>query len=299
MIADRRRRRRLPGDRVADGRPHPRLPRVRLGLRGAAAIVATLAILGGAYLWLRSSSLVAVRQVTIAGVSGPDAPQIHDSLQTAARGMTTLDVQSGKLHAAVAAYPVVRSLHVSTHFPHGMRIDVFEQVPVAVVQAAGQRTVVSGDGTLLRVGAGGAILPTISLAVAPGATHVTGAARTEVSLLAAAPYRLLARIATAGQAAGRGLTVSLRNGPAVYFGSADQLAAKWGAVTAVLASPTSAGADYIDVTDPGRPAAGTGADTATAPSAGSSSAAGGSSSAATSTAPSTGTPANPGQTVVP
>ena len=292
MIADRRRRR-LPGDRFAGGRARPRLPRVRLGLRGAVAIVATLAILGGAYLWLRSSSLVAVRQVTIAGVSGPDAAQIHDSLQTAAREMTTLDVQSGKLHAAVAAYPVVRSLHVSTHFPHAMRIDVFEQVPVAVVAAAGQRTVVSGDGTLLRDGAGGATLPTISPAIAPAGTHVTGAARTEVSLLAAAPYRLLARIATAGQAAGRGLTVSLRNGPAVYFGSADQLAAKWNAVTAVLASSTSAGADYIDVTDPGRPAAGTGADTATAASSP------GSPSAATSTAPSTGTAANAGPTAVP
>ena len=132
---------------------------------------------------------------------------------------------------------------------------------------------------------------------------MTGAARTEVSLLAAAPYRLLARIATAGQAAGRGLTVSLRNGPAVYFGSADQLAAKWSAVTAVLASSTSAGADYIDVTDPGRPAAGTGADTATASSSagsstGSSSAAG-SPSTATSTVPSTPTPANAGQTTVP
>ncbi len=262
MIADRRRR---LGRARADPRRRLRLPRVRLGLRGVAAIVAVLAILGGAYLWLRSSSLVAVRQVTITGVTGPDAAQIRNSLQTAARAMTTLDVQNGKLHAAVSAYPVVRSLRVSTRFPHGMSIDVVEQVPVAVVQAGGEQTAVSGDGTLLHSGAGGALVPTISLAVAPGGTHVTGAARAEVSLLAAAPYQLLAKIASAGQAAGRGLTVSLRNGPVVYFGSSDQLAAKWSAVTAVLASPTSAGADYIDVTDPGRPAAGTGSDTASIP----------------------------------
>jgi hypothetical protein len=34
--------------------------------------------------------------------------------------------------------------------------------------------------------------------------------------------------------------------------------AKWAAATAVLAEPTSAGASYIDVTDPSRPAAGVG-----------------------------------------
>jgi hypothetical protein len=40
------------------------------------------------------------------------------------------------------------------------------------------------------------------------------------------------------------------------MGDTRRLAAKWRAVVAVLADPGSVGASYIDVTDPGRPAAG-------------------------------------------
>lgn len=236
----------------------------RPGARGLVVAVAVVAILGGGFLWFRQSSLVAVRRVTITGVSGPDVAQIRAALRRAALGMSTMGLDVGRLHAAVAPYPVVRSLRLAAQFPHGLRIAVSERVPVAVVQAGGRRMTVSADGTLLPAGTASATLPTISEAVAPGATHVTGTARDEVTLLAAAPYPLLARIATAGQAPAPGLMVTLRNGPAVYFGSAARLDAKWSAVTAVLASATSAGADYIDVTDPARPAAGTGSDTAQA-----------------------------------
>ena len=249
--------------------PRPHLPvRLRLrrpGLRSVAAVAIVLALLGGGFAWFRQSSLVAVRQVTIVGVSGPGADQIRSALRGAARGMSTMDLDVSRLHAAVAPYPVVRALHLVTHFPHALRIDVTEQVPVAVLQVGGQRTTVAADGTLLPDVATSGALPTIAVAVAPGGTEVTGAARTELALLAAAPYPLLAKIASAGQAAGRGLTVTLRDGPAVYFGADSELAAKWSAVLAVLANSTSAGADYIDVSDPARPAAGTGSDTASAP----------------------------------
>ena len=66
-------------------------------------------------------------------------------------------------------------------------------------------------------------------------------------------------------------TVALRDGPLVYFGDDTQLAAKWRSAIRALADPTSAGASYIDVTDPNRPAAGAGSDTqATEPSSSSS-----------------------------
>ena len=45
----------------------------------------------------------------------------------------------------------------------------------------------------------------------------------------------------------------------MYFGDAPSARAKWLAAAAVLADPGSAGASYIDVTDPVRPAAGAGA----------------------------------------
>ena len=83
--------------------------------------------------------------------------------------MTTLDVKMSALRTAVAPYPVVKHLHVSTNFPHRMRIEVVEQVPVAMISAGGVRVAVSADGTLLRGTSVPGSLPTISLPVSPGA----------------------------------------------------------------------------------------------------------------------------------
>jgi cell division protein FtsQ len=235
-----------------------RLP--RLSPRVIIAVIAVLALLGGTWVWVRQSTLVAVKRVTVAGASGPDAGEIRSALISAARDMTTLDVHMSHLRTAVSPYPVVKRLEVSTQFPHGMRIRVIEQVPVAVAEVDGRRTPVAGDGTLLRDVTTDAQLPSIGLTVAPGGTQLTGIAGTEVRLLAQAPYQLLPKVQLASSDATHGLVVQMRNGPRVYFGAADRLAAKWDAVAAVLAAPSSAGANYIDVTDPARPAAGSGSD---------------------------------------
>ncbi len=269
---------------------------LRPGPRLLAGLLGGLLVLGGMYLWLRDSSLVAVQNVRIVGTSGPDAGQIRFALRSAARTMTTLDVRMGALQTAVAPYPVVKGLDVATHFPHGMTISVSEQVPVAVVMAGGRRVPVAGDGTLLHVTQDQSSLPVISLAVLPGGSRLTGYALGEARLLGAAPYRLLSRLSQVSDSPEHGLTGQLRNGPILYFGQGRQLAAKWAAVTEVLANSGSAGAQYIDVTDPSRPAAGAGTDSvssggfsgANGASAGAS--AGTTSAAATATAPAASTP---------
>jgi cell division protein FtsQ len=234
-----------------------RLRRPRL--RTVLVLVAALLLAGGAYLWLRDSSLVAVKQVSIRGASGPDAGQIREALRAAARNMTTLDVQIGQLRSAVSPYPIVKGLRVSTHFPHGMTIRVIEEEPVGAVVVDGHAIAVAGDGTLLHDVASAGSLPQIPLRVTPGGRRLTDpGAMGAVRLLAAAPDQLLARTATVTTVASHGLVAQLRNGPSVYFGDADRLAAKWAAVSAVLADPGSAGALYVDVTDPDRPAAGSG-----------------------------------------
>jgi cell division protein FtsQ len=258
-VAARRRGRARPGAgrslRAAAGSWLLR-PRVLLSL------IALAAALGGGWLWLRGSSLVAVTRVSVVGASGPDAEQITRALQASARGMTTLDVSIGQLRTAVAPYPVVKGISVSTQFPHGMRIRVNEQVPVAAIVIAGHRTAVAGDGTLLRDVSAAASLPSIPVAVPPGGTKLTEpGARNAVALLAAAPYQLLGRITKVSWVAAHGLVAQLRDGPALYFGDSSRLSGKWSAALAVLADHGSAGAAYIDVTDPLRPAAGAGSST--------------------------------------
>lgn len=239
--------------------PH-RLPRP--GLRALAVLVVILALAAGGWVWLRDSSLVAVQRVSIVGVSGRDAHRIRAALGSAARNMTTLDVKLSALRTAVAPFPVVKQLHVSTDFPHQMRIDVVEQVPVAMISAGGVQMAVSADGTLLRGASVSGSLPTVSLPVSPGGTRVTGSTLDVVRLLAAAPYQLLTKVSQASAGGTHGLQAQMRNGPKLYFGSDGDLAAKWAAAAAVLADSGSAGADYIDVTVASRPAAGAGSDTA-------------------------------------
>jgi cell division protein FtsQ len=231
-----------------------RLPRLRVLL--AVAVVLIAGLLAAAYFWGRSSSLVAVRHVRVTGLSGAEASRIRSVLVTVARGMSTLEVKHGEFHTAVAAYPEVKSVSESTSFPHSMTIHVVEQNPVAVAVAGGHRTVVSGDGTLLPNVTPTTALPAITLQVAPAGAKLSGEPRREAALLAAAPPALLPRIASASDDPTHGLTVSLRDGPQLYFGGAHRLAAKWSAAVAVLATASSAGAGYIDVTDPSRPAAG-------------------------------------------
>ncbi len=213
-------------------------------------------LLIGGWLWLRDSSLVAVERVTVTGADGPEAGAIRSALVAAAHSMTTLDVGLGQLRNAVSPFPEVKDLQVSTQFPHGLRIRVIEQLPVAAVMVGGRRLAVASDGTLLHVPAG-ASLPLILLTVPPGGSKLTEPSAVQaIALLAAAPYRVLAKLSQVTTAPGHGLVAQLRGGPSIYFGAASDLQAKWISATEVLADPGSAGASYIDVTDPMRPAAG-------------------------------------------
>ncbi|WCB93651.1 Cell division protein FtsQ [Baekduia alba] len=228
----------------------PRLP------RAAVWALALLALLVAGALWLRDSSLVSVQKVTVVGLTGPEAPRVTRQLEDAARDMTTLHVRGDQLRSVVEPYPVVKDLRVSTDFPHGLKITVVENTPVAAISVGDDRTPVSADGKLLR-GADQRQLPIVPLRVAPGGnTIVDATARHAIAALAAAPTALRARVERASTTREGGLTLKLRNGPDLRFGGADRLAAKWAAATAVLASSASAGATYLDLRYPERPAAG-------------------------------------------
>jgi cell division protein FtsQ len=238
--------------------PAPPLPTVsvpRSWIRPALACAAVLALLGLGWLWLRDSPLVAVEQVTVTGATGPDAARVRLALEGAARDMTTLHVRADALRAAVAPYGRVASVRASPDFPHRLRIEVREHTAVAAMGTGSERVGIAADGTVLR-GVATARLPAIGGAGVPAAGRITDAALSrEVALLASAPAALRARVIRISRGP-RGLTVPLRNGPTLFFGGGERLRAKWIAAAAVLADPTSAGATYLDVRLPERPAAG-------------------------------------------
>ena len=230
-------------------------PQARRGLLVSAALLALLA--GGYFGWLRNSSLVAVEEVEITGLSAPSADRIERALTAAAEDMTTLHVRPDELKQAVAGFPVVQAIHVQRDFPHGLRIRVIERRPVALLETGDERVAVAGDGTLLPdVDVAGTLPHVRADAAASGGRLSDGAARALMAVAGAAPARLLARAEGIQIQSGRGIVVELRDGPELIFGDGSRPRAKWVAASAVLAQESSQGASYLDLRIPGRPAAG-------------------------------------------
>jgi len=126
-------------------------------------VLVSVALLGGAYLLLRDSSFVAVRQVRIVGVHGAQAQAIDSALRSAALHMSTLDVNTAALRAAVAPFTLVSGLRAEGSFPHGLRIEVSEQQVVAALLVNGARTAVAADGVILGPGLLSSALPVLAV----------------------------------------------------------------------------------------------------------------------------------------
>jgi cell division protein FtsQ len=221
------------------------------------AVVIAMPLLGGGWLWFRQSSFVSVQRVQITGVHGPEAQAVQAALADAAHGMSTLDASTSALRAAVASLRVVRAVSVIPSFPHGLRIEVSEQLPVAALTVAGVRTALAADGVVLGPRLLSGSLPSVSGATVPvPGKLVHGASlRAALAVLGAAPAPLAKHVERVFTGA-KGLTVAMRNGLLVYFGDANHPHAKWLSLARVLADSGSAGASYVDVRLPTHPAAG-------------------------------------------
>jgi cell division protein FtsQ len=229
------------------------------GRRRLVALAIVAAALGALYMfWLRDSALVRVEHVSIAGVSpSPDGVRVRSKLTTAAKHMTTLHLDPGALRNSVADEPTVHSLSVQAEFPHGLKIEIVENRPVALLVSPGRSVAVAPDGTVLAGSKMPSGLPTVRVAaLPPGARVAERSTRDRVAVAGAAPPRLLARVTAISLQPGRGAVAQLQHGPVIIFGRPVELARKWAAAAAVLAQHSSAGATYIDVRMPERPVAG-------------------------------------------
>ena len=225
------------------------MKRILAGVLVAACVVA------GGWLWVRDSSLVAVRDVFVTGADSSEGPQIRAALRNAALDMTTLHVREDALRAAVAEYPSIKALDVDAGFPRKLTIVVHERAAVAAIQSGGATVAASRDGLVLR-GMRARGLPKLSVRAAPAGRRVTDR-RTlgALDVAGGAPSELRDRVERLWSGP-RGLTLDLRDGPDLVFGSGSDAARKWAAAARVLADPSSAGATYLDLRVPERVAAG-------------------------------------------
>jgi POTRA domain, FtsQ-type len=159
----------------------------------AGVLVAACALAGG-WLWVRDSSLVAVRTITVTGLASDEAPAIRSALRSAAFDMTTLHVREDALRAAVAQYPSVKAVDADADLPHRLMIRVHERAPVLAIDTGAVRVAASSDGLVLR-GMTASGLPTLRARSAPAGGRVTD--RKTLGALAVAggaPRELRARI---------------------------------------------------------------------------------------------------------
>lgn len=239
------------------------VPRAALALPPAwrrrllVALATAVLLFAGYWLWFRDSSFARVRDVYVTGLSGPQARTIRSALENAGLDTSTLDVDTRSLRAAVADYPVVRSISAQGSFPHRLTIQVDLNLPVAVIQSPAGRKPVAADGLLLPDVPITSRLPVLNTTAALPDERVTSGAPFElVRVVSLAPAPLRPRIKSVGIRPGVGLVAKLVAGPELRFGSSARLPAKWIAAARVLASPAAKGATYIDLTLPERPAAG-------------------------------------------
>ena len=244
--------------RVARSAPRAAIavPRSVLSRRRLLAIAFLAVAAVAAYmLWFRHSSLVAVEDVDIRGVSYSE-PAIRTALEGAADGMSTLDPDVAALERSVRGFPTVGSISVETDFPHGLRIEVAERAPVAIV-GEGEGVPVAGDGTVLSgIDTGDLELPAIETRSVPASGALEGAGLAQAEILGAAPDPLRPAIRGIGVDREHGVEVYLAADVELRFSDSRDAEAKWAAAAAILADPKLDQISYIDLRLPGRPAVG-------------------------------------------
>ncbi len=188
--------------------------------------------------WVLYGSLFRVTDVRISELQAVDPLEV--SAAAAVTGKTLFTVDRGKVEAAVAAVPGVRSVQVRRAWPNAVAIDIQEAQGWGFWEVAGHRVVVDEHGTALergRVPASQALViyedaPTADpgAAVAPNAETVQLVRR----LIDEGAFSIL-RVVPTGFTYNheRGLTVHVAQGPRVIFGDAhdfDFKVATWGAL---------------------------------------------------------------------
>lgn len=263
--------RRPAARRAAPRRSKPRRPRrtpiawARDQISGVSwryrlATIAILAVTAtaGYFLWLRDSSLVAINNVDVVGVTAGDRSQIIGELTDASESMTTLHVDRAKLQAIAHQFPTVASISIDPNFPHGMRIEVTERPPTMVLTAGDQQLPVAADGTVLAgvSVADGDHLPQLEVDKLPTAARLDGTELDEALVVGSAPEELRPLIEKIEFSKEFGVQLTMRGGIPIRFGTGAAAQEKWSAVAAVLADPKLTTLTYVDVRVPERPAVG-------------------------------------------
>jgi len=211
------------------------------------ALVLLLAVsIGGVYLVFFSSTL-AVQGVEVEGTQTLSEQQVREAADVPTGGpLATVDLDA--IGYRVRSLAVVKSAEVTRQWPNDVLIRIVERQPVAVVEIAGELHSLDEEGKVF----GGYDRPPRGLPRVRAESGVTADALAEGAAVAAAlPDDIAATVDYAEVITVDQITLRLRDGREVLWGSADESAEK-ARVLALLMQARPKAAGY-DVSVPGQP----------------------------------------------
>ncbi len=188
-------------------------PSVRRRRRRRVLVVVAVALLAGAVAWLvLFSSVLAVSSVRVVGVDGVAAEQVL-ATATVPTGVPMVRVDTSAIQSRVTALPWLEAVEVRRGWPNEIVLAVSARVPIAVLK--GTSSVVDASGFAFEaLGAAPRELPSVS---ADGV-----ALEAAMAVLAGLPADLAAKVESVRATTRDDVTMTLRSGAEVRWGSAEQ-----------------------------------------------------------------------------
>lgn len=219
-------------------------------------VIAALALFATYQYWLRDSSLVEIRNLTVNGVSShtEEGDQITGAIDLAAGEMTTLHLRPEVLDEELSRFPRVQSASIKADFPNGATVTVVQRGDGSVFDTGADKLLIATDGTVLgTAGAGTENLPRIEAGDPPSGSKVDGRTLTQALVLGAVPAELRSFVESSDFGKD-GVEVTMSNGMVLLFGDASKSDQKWKAAASVISDPEVPSTSYVDLSVPRRPA---------------------------------------------
>jgi len=233
---------------------------------GRALLVATALVLIGAGLYglARETSMFAIRKIDVQGASPSLAAEVRTAMRDV-EGRSLLALKSGATIARVEALPSVHTATVDRGFPHTLRIRVVPEQPVAVLRSGPASWLISARARVMEVVDSGTrrSVPRIWLPAGfdvPRGSFLSGDAAAAARALRAFITAGFANRVTWARIRSGQLTLGTRSGLELRLGAPIDLPLKIAIVQRIaptLTVPGAGGPEYLDVSAPERPVAGT------------------------------------------
>ncbi|MCC3279683.1 FtsQ-type POTRA domain-containing protein [Arthrobacter sp. zg-Y40] len=227
----------------------PRKRRRRIVWITAVSALAAVALF---FVFLVYSPVLALKTVVVEGTVLLPREQAEAALDPL-KGQTLPTISDGDVEALLRDRPEIEKIDVAAQPPSTLVVTVTERVPVAVLQDGPQLALIDEQGRRLAAAADRAAVP---LPLIDGGAEAVNAQvfPSITSVLAALPTNVLALLESASAQTVDSVELKLASGQTVFWGSADDNAAKARVLEALMRmAPTDPPVQVYDVSTPDRP----------------------------------------------